>query len=188
MFCPGTARLADGRIMITGGSSSEAVTFYNPKSDQWTIGPKMNIKRGYHSMTILDDGSVFTVGGSFSGGRGNKDGEIWDSSTESWKRLHGIQAEQLSTSDAGGVYRADNHMWLFQSPNGRIFHAGPSRQMHWIEIGGSGSITESIVRGNDNDAMNGNAVMYDVGKILTVGGAENYDDGFSTRFKARGIS
>jgi galactose oxidase len=29
--------------------------------------------------------------------------------------------------------------------------------------------------------MNGNAVMYDIGKILTVGGAQNYDDGVASK-------
>ena len=32
------------------------------------------------------------------------------------------------------------------------------------------------MRGDDSHAMNGNAVMYDVGKILTVGGAPAYDE------------
>ena len=68
-------------------------------------------------------------------------------------------------------------MWLFQAPDRRIFHAGPSLQMHWIDVGGDGSITPSVTRGSDLDAMNGNAVMIAPGLILTVGGAENYDDG-----------
>jgi galactose oxidase len=49
--------------------------------------------------------------------------------------------------------------------------------MHWITTHGDGSIVASIQRGDDEDAMNGNVVMYDIGKILTVGGAQNYDSG-----------
>jgi galactose oxidase len=49
--------------------------------------------------------------------------------------------------------------------------------MHWITTAGNGTIVPSILRGDDTDAMNGNAVMYDIGKILTVGGAQNYDNG-----------
>jgi galactose oxidase len=59
----------------------------------------------------------------------------------------------------------------------QVFHAGPSKQMHWITTAGNGSITASVQRGDDADAMNGNAVMYDVGKILTLGGAVNYENG-----------
>ena len=75
-------------------------------------------------------------------------------------------------------------MWLFQSPNQRIFQAGPSRRMHWLDIrgtNGDGKITQSILRGSDDDAMNGNAVMYDVGRILTVGGAKDYGKGPGSR-------
>jgi galactose oxidase len=58
-----------------------------------------------------------------------------------------------------------------------MFHAGPAKQMHWITTSGNGSIVKSILRGDDLDAMNGNAVNYDIGKLLTLGGAQNYDDG-----------
>ena len=40
----------------------------------------MNIPRGYNANTILPDGSVFTLGGSWSGGVGNKHGEVWTES------------------------------------------------------------------------------------------------------------
>jgi hypothetical protein len=61
-------------------------------------------------------------------------------------------------------------------PKGKVFHAGPAKQMHWIDTSGNGSVLDSILRGNDNDAINGNAVMlYDTGKILTLGGAAEYD-------------
>ena len=177
MFCPGTSTLADGRIMITGGNDAAAVTMYNPATNVWTKEPDMVLTRGYHSNTVLDDGSVFTVGGSWSGGRGGKYGEIWEPATNQWRPLVGIDTPDLETDDAAGVFRSDNHMWLFQAPDRRIFQAGPSQQMHWLDVGGAGSITPSIARGSDLDAMNGNAVMIAPGLILTVGGAENYDDG-----------
>lgn len=72
-------------------------------------------------------------------------------------------------------------MWLFTAPNGKIFHAGPSKQMHWINPTTRrngvvvGSLGQSVLRGDDNDSMNGNAVMYDIGKIFTVGGSEDYN-------------
>jgi galactose oxidase len=49
--------------------------------------------------------------------------------------------------------------------------------MHWITTAGNGSLVRSVLRGDDNDAMNGCAVMYDIGKILTFGGAVNYSSG-----------
>ena len=68
MFCPGTAVLADTRILITGGSTAESTTIFDPRvgaQGSWTEGPDMNIPRGYHSMTMLTDGDVFTLGGSW---------------------------------------------------------------------------------------------------------------------------
>jgi galactose oxidase len=72
------------------------------------------------------------------------------------------------------VYRSDNHGWFFSWTNNRVFHAGPSRQLNWFGSAGNGSTTPAGVRGDDDHAMNGNAVMYDIGKILTVGGAPAY--------------
>ena len=175
MFCPGTALLADGRVMVTGGSNNQQTSIYNPTNDTWAKGPKMNLGRGYHAMTTLNDGSVFSLGGSWSGGRGNKDGEVWNETT-GWTTKPLIQASLFVTNDEKGVLRADNHMWLFTAPNGLVFHAGPSRQMNWINTDGDGEVNTSIVRSDDKDAMNGNAVMYDIGKILTIGGAPHYSD------------
>jgi galactose oxidase len=74
------------------------------------------------------------------------------------------------------VYRSDNHGWFFAWTNNRVFHAGPSRQLNWFGTTGSGSWSSAGVRSDDNHAMNGSAVMYDVGKILTTGGAPAYVD------------
>ena len=176
MFCPGTALLADGRLMVTGGSNSDRTSIYDPVSGLWEIGLPMNISRGYHSMTPLGDGSVFTVGGSWSGGVGGKSGEVWNKHT-GWLEKDAVQVSQLITDDKSGTYRADNHKWLFAAPNGLIFHAGPSRRMNWIDLDtySNGAIYPSLLRDNDQDAMNGNAVMYDIGKIFTVGGAPHYE-------------
>ena len=49
MFCEGLAVLADGRVLINGGSNDRATTIYNPYTNKWTIGPLMNIPRAYNS-------------------------------------------------------------------------------------------------------------------------------------------
>ena len=176
MFCSGLAILADGRVLINGGSSDGATTLYNPTTNTWTIGPLMKIPRAYQGTTLLSDGRVFTLGGSWYDSAGNKDGEIFTpaGSTGSWAKLTGVAASRILTADPAGVYRSDNHAWLFGVSGGAVFHAGPSRQMNWITTTGTGTITGAGDRGDSPDAMNGNAVMYDIGKILTVGGATAY--------------
>jgi hypothetical protein len=121
------------------------------------------------------DGSVFTLGGSWSGGTGGKNGEIW-TAAGGWRLLPGISDTPMLTADPQGAYRSDNHMWLISTGTGRLLQAGPSRQMNWIDTRGAGATAPAGTRGDDEDSMCGNAVMYDVGKVLKVGGATAYQN------------
>ncbi|HUA42341.1 MAG TPA: discoidin domain-containing protein [Streptosporangiaceae bacterium] len=183
MFCEGLALLANGSVLINGGSNDRATTIYNPYTNKWTIGPLMNIPRAYNSTTTLSTGQAFTIGGSWYDWAGHKNGEIFTpkGASGSWRRLPKVLAGTtlgtgILTDDPAGVYRADNHAWLFAQANGTVFQAGPSKQMNWITTKGKGSITGAGHRGSSKDAMNGNAVLYAPGKILTLGGAIAYQD------------
>jgi hypothetical protein len=55
-----------------------------------------------------------------------------------------------------------------------VFHAGPSQNMNWFTTAGAGGRRVGGTRPG-GDQMNGNAVMYDAGKILTLGGAAAYE-------------
>ncbi len=181
MFCPGTAALDDGRILITGGSNAERATIYDPATDSWSSTADMNIPRGYQAMTLLSTKEAFVLGGSWSGGNGGKDGEVWSPATGTWRKLSGVPATNTMTGDPAGPYRADNHQWLYALPGGRVLHLGPSKQMNLIDTTGNGSVTPAGTRGDSADAMNGNAVAYDTGKLLTMGGATAYENAPATR-------
>lgn len=183
MFCPGISVLADGRIVVTGGNDSAKTSIYDPATDAWTTGPAMTTARGYQSSTTLSDGRVFTIGGSWSGpvggagGTPHKAGEVYSTAT-GWTALPGALAEPMLTADAdpNGDFRKDNHAWLFGWTGGTVLQAGPSKAMNWYSTSGTGGVTPAGNRADDADAMNGNAVMYDAGKILTVGGATSYEN------------
>jgi galactose oxidase len=175
MFCPGTANLFNGNILVNGGDSSPKTSLYNPSTALWTSDADMNIPRGYEGDTVLTNGSVMTLGGSWSGGEGGKTAELWTQGS-GWTVLAGVPETPIVGPDPQGIYRGDNHLWLFSAPNGQVFHAGPSAQMHWITTSGSGTITSAGNRGNDPYAINGNAVLYDVGMIMKTGGAPAYQD------------
>jgi galactose oxidase len=179
MFCPGTSMLPDGRILVNGGSSSNRTSIFNPASGTWSQSQQMVIPRGYNGNTVLSTGAVLTLGGSWSGGEGNKHAEVW-SSGNGWRRLSGVPVNDFIGPDPKGVYRGDNHMWLIAASNGWVFHAGPSVQMHWIDTNGSGGLVAAGPRGDDAYAMNGNAIEYDTGRILKLGGAPRYDNGKAT--------
>ena len=179
MFCPGISILPDAEVMVTGGMSNAQTSIYNPATNTWRAGPQMNVGRGYQGQTTLSDGQAFALGGSWSGAIGGKLGEVW-SATGGWRKLTGVPSDPIYTADAQGPYRADNHGWFIAASGGKVFQAGPSAQMHWITTTGAGNITSAGARGTAGDQMNGNAVLYDVGKILTVGGAPNYQDSTAT--------
>jgi galactose oxidase len=187
MFCPGISALADGRIIVTGGNNSSKTSIYNPATDSWTTGPAMRTPRGYQASATLSDGRVFTIGGSWSGGAGgagstpHKAGEVW-SAAAGWTALPGASVVPMLTADANtnGDYRKDNHAWLFAWSNGTVLQAGPSRAMNWYSTSGTGGVAPAGTRGDDGDAMNGNAVMYDAGRILTIGGAPSYEKSNAT--------
>lgn len=182
MFCPGISIDGTGKMIVTGGNAAKKTTFMDFASGQWSSGPDMNIARGYQSSAVCSDGRVFTIGGSWSGGRGGKNGEIYDPHSNSWTLLPGCPVKPMLTQDHEGVYRADNHAWLFGWKDGYVFQAGPSRAMNWYNIEEKGNViaagSRRSQRGDDDDAMTGNAVMFDAtrGKILTFGGSPSYQD------------
>jgi galactose oxidase len=192
MFCPGTAVLPDGRVLVNGGSSSPKTSIFTPSTSTWSISGEMNVPRGYEGDTVLSYGTlangaltnveVLTLGGSWSGGDGGKSGEIWNSGSGTWTELSGIPETNVVGPDPEGIYRGDNHLWLFAQSNGAVFHAGPSAQMNWITTTGSGTIQSAGNRGTDPYSINGNAVLYDVGKILKVGGAPAYQQSTGTTY------
>lgn len=155
MFCPGISSLQDGRILITGGSNAEAVSIYNPSTNQFTRGPNMKQARGYQTSVTLSDGRVFTIGGSYSGGIRRKPGEVYDPRTNAWTLLPGADPVPLETVDREGQWRQDNYAWLFPWSNGSIFQAGPSKAMHWYSVNNGGSVQDAGVRDAANDAMCG---------------------------------
>lgn len=181
MFCPGIAMLADGRVLVTGGSNAEKASIYDPVTDDWSATGSMNIPRGYQSMTLLSTGEAFVLGGSWSGPAGDKAGEAWSPTTGTWRGLPGVPALQASTADPAGPYRADNHMWLHATSGGKVLQLGPSKQMNWISTTGTGGISPAGTRADSADAMTGNAVAYDIGKLLTLGGSPAYQDTPATR-------
>jgi len=176
MFCPGTSNLADGRILISGGSSNTKTSIYNYASNEWTASQELVTGRGYHAQTVLPSGDVFTIGGSWSGDiEVNKGGELWREGT-GWSQLTGLPIDPIldGVSEEERIKYRDNHAWLWTAPNGKVFHAGPASNMHWLDTAGSGSYSDAGPRGDDEFSIKGTTVMYDVGKILKIGGAFGY--------------
>ncbi|KAF4982967.1 hypothetical protein FZEAL_1537 [Fusarium zealandicum] len=180
MFCPGISLDGNGQLVVTGGNQAERTSLYDPVGDQWIAGPDMKLARGYQASATTSDGSVFTIGGSWGGGSYEKNGEVYNPKTKTWKLLSKAPSKPMLTADTQGLFRSDNHAWLFGWKQGTIFQAGPSTAMNWYYTKNNGDVkaagNRESSRGVDPDAMCGNAVMFDAaqGKILTFGGSPNY--------------
>ncbi|KAI1310306.1 hypothetical protein F5Y03DRAFT_35206 [Xylaria venustula] len=182
MFCPGISLDANGHIVVTGGNDSKNTSTYSPENTAWTSSAEMVIARGYQSSVTVGDGRIFTIGGSWSGGLGGKNGEIYSPATNKWTSLPGCLVAPMLTADKQGIFRSDNHAWLFAYKANSVFQAGPSKQMNWYNVSGSGSYTAAGTRAADGDAMCGIAAMYDAttGSILSAGGSPSYQDSDAT--------
>jgi galactose oxidase len=99
MFCPGMSTLQNGQMVVTGGDDAAVVSIYDPATDQFTRAPDMKIARGYQSSCTLSNSNVFTIGGSFTGGKFTKNGEIYNPSSNMWTLLDGCSANKLNTRD-----------------------------------------------------------------------------------------
>ncbi|KAI8909349.1 hypothetical protein DFJ77DRAFT_118864 [Powellomyces hirtus] len=198
MFCPGTTNMPNGDILINGGSGPEATIMFDAKKKVFYQGAWMNIPRGYNSNVLTTGDKCFTIGGSFARkhktfGVGKKDGELFTPGGPnggSWKisnpgtgnPIGGIENGSKSP-DPEGIYRSDNHAWLFPykatTGDDMVFHAGPVTQMHTINTS-KGTMQLVGARSTDAYAMNGNAVAYSPGRILKIGGAPYYGNSNSS--------
>jgi hypothetical protein len=64
---------------------------------------------------------VFVLGGSWSGGVGGKNGELFTptGAGAGWRKLSGVLSQPILTNDPEGEYRADNHGWFFGWTGGK---------------------------------------------------------------------
>jgi YVTN family beta-propeller protein len=171
MFCGGTAMLPDGRVVVNGGrATTKLSSIFDWNANSWAALPNMNDPRWYNPSVALPDGGVFTVSGS----GGSNTAERWDEAT-GWRRLSGIGWSSV-TAEPG--YINIWHPFLMVAPNGKLFHFGPTDTMHWVDVSGTGSMTNSgqFVPGT-HYPKEGAWVMYNEGRILVAGGGANTTSG-----------
>jgi PA14 domain/Domain of unknown function (DUF1929)/Kelch motif len=181
MFCPGTAMLADGRVLVAGGSNSQVTSIFDPSTDTWTRDADLNVPRGYNTAVTLFDGRVVTLGGTWRYPDLDKYAEIWTAGS-GWK---GFTGASMTPAETGFTdKRGNEQMWLIPTPDGRVLSAGPSPQMQWYDFKNNGSYSSAGTRSSDPASQNAAVVTYASGKVLKAGGQANYGQGAANNLSA----
>jgi hypothetical protein len=102
-------RLADDRVLLTGGDVSGSVgtaEIYDPASDTWTPAAPMKVARHQHTATLLPDGRVLVVGGDPGAGDAFASAELFDAALGTWKDAPPMKDRRVAhtaTALAGGL-------------------------------------------------------------------------------------
>ena len=183
LFCSGHTFLPDGRLMVTGGhlfdsQGHNAATIYDPGSNAWSAAEPMAKGRWYPSAVTLADGAVMVCSGSFAVGTpaaapnapkntpNNTTPEVWSGDGGGWKPL----ADFMDQADQQAFLYPRFHL----APDGKVFMAGAARDSFFFDATGAGTWTAAASR-QMGDREYAPSVLYDVGKILYIGGGNAQD-------------
>ena len=164
MFCGGVAMLPDGRLLVNGGRTCNRwSSIFDWRTNTWSAIQNMNDGRWYNTSVTLPAGEVFTATGT----NGERTTELWNSAT-GWRRYTGIDWQTI-LNEAGFDQRW--HPFLLLAPDGRIFHAGPTDRMNWVNTSGNGSLTyANVTVPGTQFPKEGAWVMYNEGRVMVSGG------------------
>lgn len=172
LFCAGHTVSADGKLYVSGGHLGYNGSFYpgskhtnvfDPLTKQWTRGPDMTDGRWYPTVINLPNKEILMMEGFSSSEttRYNYIPEVWNPNTNTLRRLTNASTELRSVQHL--------YPWLHVAPNGKVFYSGATVSMAYLETTGTGSWSSTYQR--DARARGaGSSVMYDLGKILVLGG------------------
>jgi galactose oxidase len=188
LFCSGHTLLPDGRLLVGGGhwEDGKGITqaaLYDYEQNVWTPLPTMHNGRWYPTVVTLADGSAVVLSGSFATADGqhtqnNNISQVWHG-TE-WRPLAAFPGDGSETADPPEPVGAPLELYpcIHVAPDGRLFMSGPAKQSWFLDTQGAG--TWSKLAGPNGSRAAGRrdyapAVMYDVGKIVYIGGGNNPD-------------
>jgi hypothetical protein len=171
LFCSGHTFLADGRLLVTGGHLFDSQglncsTFYDPIADKWTGGPTMNNGRWYPTAVTLPDGRAFVCSGSFP------TGPLQPPNNQNTINNIPQTLENGAWNDLTNFIGLPLFPRFHVAPNGALFMSGPLATTYFFEnfpAGTPGTWVPIATRsaGNSDYAP---SVMYDVGKVIFIGG------------------
>ncbi|HEY1285351.1 MAG TPA: galactose oxidase-like domain-containing protein [Solirubrobacterales bacterium] len=170
LFCAGQAVLADGRVLIVGGTATDGglgvkdLTAFNWQIGTWGVLAPMHFARWYATGTTLSDGKVLATSGD---DKNSSDvvpvPELYSPDTNSWQSL-------TAASHSMPVYP-----FIYQLPDGRIAHLGGSEVPTASEVLDLSTNQWTTI---DSRVIDGGSIAnYAPGRFIKAGSAA--DDGFS---------
>jgi galactose oxidase len=173
LFCSGHTFLPDGRLLVIGGhlfdsQGANQACLYDAASDTWTATQTMNNGRWYPTAVTLPDGGVLASSGSFASGplqppknqsQTNTIQQVWNNGT--WRSIVDFIGLPLFPR-------------MHVAPDGRVFMCGGNAESFFLDVSGGGTWVPGPTRaaGNRDYAP---SVMYDVGKVIFLGGGLDGD-------------
>jgi large repetitive protein len=170
--------LSNGKVLVAGGYNYDyagpeswlaSAELYDPATGTWTLTGSLHTPRALHEMTLLPNGKVLAVGGTYLLGGSLGSAELYDPDAGVW-----TVTGTLSLSRCGHA--------LILLPSGKVLAAGGMRGTlppPWAETptaelydpdAGTWSMTGSL-----NVSRAGHsAVLLPGGKVLAVGGVSSY--------------
>ena len=171
LFCAGHAFLADGRLLVVGGHLTDGdgvnqAALYDAATNKWTPTALMNKGRWYPTATTLPDGSVLVQAGSYK-----ENGQIVQNIVpQLWKSGTWDAASVAPFMEAGGILPL--YPRLHVAADGRVFLSGANAQTYLLKTAGNSRWTKVGFRAKGiRDYCP--AVMYDVDKVLYIGGGND---------------
>jgi chitodextrinase len=170
LFCAGQAVLADGRVLIVGGTATDGglgiadVTAFDWQSEIWQSLAPMHFPRWYATGTTLADGKVLATSGY---DKNSSDivatPELYSPAANSWQSLP-------AANHSMPVYP-----FIYQLPDGRIVHLGGSEDPTTSEVV---DLSTGQWTTFDNRIIDGGSIAnYAPGRFVKAGSAA--DDGYS---------
>lgn len=167
LFCAGQAVLADGRVLVLGGTATSGglgikdVTAFDWVTEAWQNLAPMNHGRWYATGTTLGDGRVLSISGY---DRNSSDlvtiPEIYDPATNRWTDLAASATETLPV-----------YPFMYQLPDGRVLAAGASETATDTRVLNLQTQSWSTL---DSRIIDGASISnYAPGKFLKVGSASD---------------
>lgn len=169
--------LADGRILVAGGSTQVAdkgsvgtAEIWDPVAATITPTGSMRFDRMNHAATLLRDGRVLVVGGvSAAPGPGDRRpvlrAEIWDPASGVFSVVPGLQGIE-GVVESITNYRSDGALRLVTLSDGRVLILDGSTARTWIPTSGVLNGGGAFLEPRSGYA----ATLLPTGQVLVVGG------------------